>query len=114
MPAPSKYPLVLTYAARSLSSSARTRSHTSQNALTCGLSNDSSIRCASEPGRTETQTETRKDHGMPRVPVARPRSDAARFVSGTALAVDGAATAGLLCPWPTWRHRAACWRDNVG
>jgi hypothetical protein len=27
----------------------------------CELSNDSSIRCASEPGRTETQTETRKD-----------------------------------------------------
>ncbi len=33
--------------------------------LECGLSNDSSIRCASEPGRTETQTETRQDHGIP-------------------------------------------------
>jgi hypothetical protein len=30
--------------------------------LECELSNDSSIKCASEPGRTETQTETRQDH----------------------------------------------------
>jgi hypothetical protein len=29
----------------------------------CELSNDSSIRCVPEPGRTETQTETRQDHG---------------------------------------------------
>jgi hypothetical protein len=28
----------------------------------CALSNDSNIRCASEPGRTETQTETPQDH----------------------------------------------------
>jgi hypothetical protein len=32
------------------------------NSLTCGLSNDSSTRCATEPGRTETHTETRQDH----------------------------------------------------
>jgi hypothetical protein len=30
----------------------------------CELSNDSSIRCTFEPGRTETQTETRQDHGI--------------------------------------------------
>jgi hypothetical protein len=28
----------------------------------CGLSNDSSVWCAFEPGRTETQIETRQDH----------------------------------------------------
>jgi hypothetical protein len=30
----------------------------------CRLNNDSSIRCASEPGRTETRTATRQDHGI--------------------------------------------------
>lgn len=53
----------MTQAERSLSSSACARSHRPQDALTCGLSNGSHIRCAPEPGRTETQTETPKITG---------------------------------------------------